>query len=95
MTDTINEAARAMGRKGGASKSPAKQAASRANLAAARARKCVHKAEPVTITINRPAKMSPEKLREIVASNLPKATEPTEPVRIPWDDLDQTEGGAE
>jgi hypothetical protein len=92
MTDSINEAARALGRKGGASKSAAKQAASRANLAAAR--KCRHAAQPVTITIERPAPMAPEKLRAIVSAHLPKVGEHTEPVRLPiFDELDQRESG--
>jgi hypothetical protein len=92
MSEELNEAARALGRKGGASKSAAKQSASRANLAAAR--KYRHKPQPVTITINRPAPMAPEKLRAIVSAHLPKAGEPTEPVRLPiFDELDQREGG--
>jgi hypothetical protein len=64
----INEAARALGKKGGASKSEAKRSASRANLALARARRAARSPQPITIKINRRTNLTEVELREIVKS---------------------------
>ena len=83
------------GRLGGQSKSDKKASAARLNGAKG-GRPRGRKAEPVTVTINRPAKMAPEKLREIVAVHIPKATEAAAPVRLPiFDELSQIEEGGE
>jgi hypothetical protein len=92
MTDipkSVSEWAREMGRKGGASKSAAKRAASAANLARARAAK--PKPATVTIVLDRKAKLTEQELRAIVAKYLPEAGEP-EPMAKIFDDLAQ-EGG--
>jgi len=87
MTDIINEAARSLGRRGGQSKSIAKRAASAANLARARAARRAHRPQPITVTLDRTAKLTEAELLAIVAKYTPKATEPAEPVRL-VDDLE-------
>ena len=90
MTDSINEAARAMGKRGGASKSIAKRQASAANLAIARAARRAHKPQPVTITLNRKATLTEAELREICEKYAPSNSPKPQPTAVP-DEMAQEE----
>lgn len=83
------EAGRKGGKIGGARNTPAQQAARRRNGFQPR------KGVAVTITLDRKPTMTEAELREVCKKYAPKATEPAEPVRIPWDELSQLPEGGE